>query len=327
MKSIKSFFIFSSFLFIQSSFAATHTLKVFSTRQFAKNVGKKIKKKFLEEYDCDIKFISYNGTHHMLTLIKRNSTNADMVIGVFHDNFGDAKVRKCFIDLPKLPSYINVPHKWEDSKFWPIYYGTLAFVYNSKKVKNVPTSFKELCDSDHKIVIMDPRISNVGLSLMLWIEKISQGKEGGSHNLWKKLKPRILTITKRWSEAYSLFIQGEAPICLAYTTSPMYHRLIEKVNDIKAANFKNGHYISYGVAGILKTSRNKKLAKILLDSLFKEEHQKDIVYREYNYPVISLKDSLPKEYLETRKILNPLSPVEVFKNKEAYISSWLNGLS
>ena len=47
-------------------------------------------------------------------------------------------------------------------------------------------------------------------------------------DVWRKLKPRILTVSKSWDEAYGLFLKGEAPLVLSYTTSPAYHIIEEK---------------------------------------------------------------------------------------------------
>ena len=40
---------------------------------------------------------------------------------------------------------------------------------------------------------------------------------------WRKLAPKVVTVTQGWSEAYDLFLKGEADMVLSYTTSPAYH--------------------------------------------------------------------------------------------------------
>ena len=37
-----------------------------------------------------------------------------------------------------------------------------------------------------------------------------------------------MTVTKGWSEAYGLFLEGEADMVLSYTTSPAYHLIAEE---------------------------------------------------------------------------------------------------
>ena len=57
---------------------------------------------------------------------------------------------------------------------------------------------------------------------------------------WRRLKPRILTTTPGWSEAYALFTKGEAPMVLSYTTSPAYHMIAENDARYQAASFAEG---------------------------------------------------------------------------------------
>ena len=52
---------------------------------------------------------------------------------------------------------------------------------------------------------------------------------------WAKLSDNILTTTKGWSEAYfSLFLAGEAPMVLSYSTSPAYHMAVEGTDQYQA---------------------------------------------------------------------------------------------
>ena len=42
------------------------------------------------------------------------------------------------------------------------------------------------------------------------------------------LADNIVTVTPGWSEAYGLFLDGEADAVLSYTTSPAYHLIAEQ---------------------------------------------------------------------------------------------------
>ena len=77
------------------------------------------------------------------------------------------------------------------------YYGYFAFVQNRDLPS--PHSFRELADSDLKIVIQDPRSSTPGLGLLMWV-KAAYGDEAPA--IWKGLSDNIVTVTKGWSEAY-----------------------------------------------------------------------------------------------------------------------------
>ena len=56
-----------------------------------------------------------------------------------------------------------------------------------------------------------------------------------SDKIWERLSPKIVTVTKGWSEAYGLFLEGEADLVLSYTTSPAYHIMAEEDKKYKAA--------------------------------------------------------------------------------------------
>jgi thiamine transport system substrate-binding protein len=78
-------------------------------------------------------------------------------------------------------------------------------------------------------VIQDPRSSTPGLGLLLWVKAAYGDKAGRSGGL----ADNIVTVTPGWSEAYGLFLEGEADMVLSYTTSPAYH-LIAESDDTKA---------------------------------------------------------------------------------------------
>ena len=113
---------------------------------------------------------------------------------------------------------------------------------------------------DIKIVIQDPRSSISGLALVLWVKKI-YGKDAGEY--WQKLAPKILTVTKGWSEAYGLFTDGEAGGVLSFTTSPAYHIVVEEDNTKQAAIFKEGHYPFFELAAKLNPQRTTHFLQCL----------------------------------------------------------------
>ncbi len=157
-----------------------------------------------------------------------------------------------------------------------------------RELKNVPDSFEALASmpKNFKIVIQDPRSDTSGLGLFLWVKSVYGDKAG---EYWKRLAPHILTITKGWSEAYGLFLKGEADMVLSYTTSPAYHIVEENKTNIKAATFKEGHYGQIEVAAVLKSSKQQALAQKFLAFMHSQTFANIIPTTNWAYPVI--KDS------------------------------------
>ena len=83
---------------------------------------------------------------------------------------------------------------------------------------------------------------------------------------WKKLNKKIIAVTKGWPDAYyNILLAGEADIVLSYTTSPAAHIMFEENYDYSAINFEEGNYLTIEFAGILKSSKNKKIANNFLN--------------------------------------------------------------
>ncbi len=129
-----------------------------------------------------------------------------------------------------------MPGGWTDTTFLPFDYGHFAIVYDTEKMKNPPKSLDELVNGDpsQKIILQDPRSSTPGLGFLLWMKSVYGEKAGEA---WAKLKPRILTTSPGWSEAYGLFTKGEAPMVFSYVTSPAYHMTAENTERYQAAAF------------------------------------------------------------------------------------------
>jgi thiamine transport system substrate-binding protein len=112
-------------------------------------------------------------------------------------------------------------------------------------------------------------------------------------DIWRGLKPHILTLSRGWSEAYGLFLDGQADMVLSYTTSPAYHAIAEKDDKYAFADFAEGFVPQVEVAGVLKSARQPELARQFLAYLLTTEAQTVIPTTNWMYPVLDLGDALP----------------------------------
>src|SRR6185295_2163159 len=144
-----------------------------------------------------------------------------------------------------------------------------------------------------KIIIEDPRTSTPGLGFLLWMKEVFGEKAADA---WRKLKPRILTVTPGWSEAYGLFTKGEAPMVLSYSTSPAYHVIEEKSERYKAALFSEGHYIQIEIAGMIATSAEPELARKFLAFMMSPDFQDVIPTTNWMLPAGKTSQPLPAAF-------------------------------
>ena len=306
-----------------------NTLTIYTYDSFVSDWGPGpiIKKKFEDKFKIHLEFVTVDSAATLLTkvILEGSSTKADIVLGLDMNLLDEANKSNLFFkhSLEHLINIIDLPIEWESENFTPYNYGYFAFVYNNKKFTNPPNSMEELINNtDARIVIQDPRTSTPGLGLLTWIKAIYGNKAGDA---WKKLNKKIISVTKGWTDAYyNIFLAGEADMVLSYTTSPAAHIMFENNYDYSAINFSEGNYITIEFAGILKSSKNKLLAKKFLRFMLTEDFQSIIPLTNIMYPVIKVND-LPEAYksLEIPKVLQ-IDPTIINTNKEDWIEEWLN---
>ena len=110
------------------------------------------------------------------------------------------------------------------------------------------------------------------------------------------MSDNIVTVTPGWSEAYGLFLEGEAEGVLSYTTSPAYHIIAAKDFSKKAAIFTEGHLMQIEVAAIMASTDKEKLAKSFLAFLLSDKVQSIIPTTNWMYPVKKPTLALPEAF-------------------------------
>jgi thiamine transport system substrate-binding protein len=142
---------------------------------------------------------------------------------------------------------------------------------------------------------------------------------------WTRLKPRIVTYTKGWSEAYGLFLKGEADMVLSYATSPAYHIGAENKTQYKAAAFSEGHYLHVELAGMTRTARQPELAKRFLAFMLSDGFQSLIPEGNWMMPAKRPSTGMPASFAGViepgRALLIP--PAEVRAQRRSFIDAWL----
>lgn len=321
MKPTKFIIALSALTTSLSAFAEKPVLNVYTYDSFASKYGPaaELEKLFEKDCECDVRFLPFENGVTMLNRVRLegNKTKADVVVGI--DNFTQPEAEKSglFAENDLTTQDLSLPFMWESHTFYPYDYGEYAFIYNKEKLKNPPTSLKELMErQDLKVIYQDPRTSTVGRGFLVWVNQALSSK-GNISEFWEKLAKHTVTIGKGWSETYGAYLKGEADLVLSYTTSPLYHQWYENDDKNVAAIFEEGHLVQVELAAILKSSSQKALAQQFLRFLHKPESQKMIAKANIMKPVIS-GDLDPK--------LSALPKINILDNQQPnsdVIRNWL----
>ena len=102
-------------------------------------------------------------------------------------------------------------------------------------------------------------------------------------------------MTSGWSEGWGMFQNGEAPLCISYTTSPAYNVEYENDSRYVALIFDEGHVHQVEGFGLLKNAPNPNGAKAFMDFMISKEAQETLPLTQWMYPVNS-SVNLPDSY-------------------------------
>ncbi|MFQ5985262.1 MAG: thiamine ABC transporter substrate binding subunit [Alphaproteobacteria bacterium] len=317
---------------VPSDAAEKPALRVYTYDSFTADwgPGPAIKDAFEAECGCTLAYVSLGDAGELLTRLRLEGerTKADVVLGLDTNLMAEAQATGLLAPHGVDLSGLELPIAWEDDVFVPFDYGYFAFVFDKTRLENPPETLDELVNGDpsDKIVIEDPRTSTPGLGLLLWMQKV-YGDEASE--AWAKLERRVLTVTKGWSEAYGLFLDGEAPMVLSYTTSPAYHRIVEDDDRIAAAIFPEGHYLQVEVAARVAGSGEPELARQFLAFVVSPAFQKLIPTGNWMYPVVTPEEGLPPAFVALPRPETSLlyTPEEVAANRKGWIDAWLEAMS
>jgi len=309
--------------------AQTPVLTVYTYDSFVPGwgPGPAIEAAFEAECACDLRFVAAGDGAALLARLQLEGARspADVVLGL--DTNLTARALATGLFAPHGQTARNdLPTPYDDTHFLPFDWSWFAFVHDTTKLPNPPKSFEELAASDVKIIIQDPRSSTPGLGLVLWV-KAAYGDRSGE--IWEGLADNIVTVTPGWSEAYGLFLEGEADMVLSYTTSPAYHLIAENDATKSAAPFTEGHYMQIEVAGKLASAPQPELADRFLAFMATDGFQGVIATTNWMYPAHTPASGLPEgfETLHRPEVSLLIASEDVPATMEGAVEEWRAALA
>ena len=226
-------------------------------------------------------------------LLEGENTECDVIFGVTDDLAGkiidrlEPYASPCASDI-----YPDIVFD-DTNRLIPFDWGVFAFVWDTESSIVPPKSLQDLTKEEYKdkVILIDPRTSSVGTGLMMWTYNVL-----GENWLewWKAMSDNALTIASGWSSAYGLFTEGEAPIVLSYTTSPVYHVMNENTTRYQTLVFEEGHEATIEAVGIIKGTKHRKEAEAFIDFIL-SEGQVNLAVTNSMYPSVKSAE-VPEAY-------------------------------
>lgn len=316
-------------------FAAAEELVVYTYDSFVSwGPAQAIKEKFEAMFPgVTLVWVAVGDSSEMLSRLiaelRLGTTPADVFLGLADVELPRALAHGVFqpYDPEKIPNLADVPQDLIFDKtghVLPYDHGYVTFVYDSQLLPEelVPKTLDDLLRPElrGKIIVTDPRTSSPGLSFLLWT--IAHYGEEWS-NYWRKLLPNLLTITKGWSEAYDMFLAGEAPIVLSYSTDTAYSYIEHGSLRYQVITLDGEAYRQVEGMGIVRGTPKVELAHAFLNLVLSVEIQELMPTTQWMFPVNS-RAKLPAgyEYAVIPEKPVSLDPQLVGEKLEEWLTQW-----
>ncbi len=265
----------------------------------------------------------------LIAELRLGAIPADVFLGLADVELPRALAHNVFqpYDSARIPNLADVPEELIFDKtghVLPYDHGYVTFVYDSELLPEelVPKTLDDLLRPElrGKIIVTDPRTSSPGLSFLLWT--IAHYGEGWL-DYWRKLIPSLLTITKGWSEAYDLFLAGEAPIVLSYSTDTAYSYIEHGSLRYLVITPDEEAYRQVEGMGIVRGTDEPELAHAFLNLVLSVEIQELMPTTQWMFPV-NAKARLPAgyEYAVIPEKPVALDPALVGEKLEEWLNLW-----
>jgi thiamine transport system substrate-binding protein len=254
-----------------------------------------IEASFEDRYDVDVQFLALSDSREMLArLIDETGAGrptADVFIGVEAADLARVKRLGLFEPLSpaEVPSLDAIPEPLlldPDRSLVPYEHGYITLVYDAEAMGEtpLPRTFEELAGPEYRemLILEDPRISSPGLSFLLWT--IHRFGDPGYLQYWDDLLPNVLTIAGGWSEAYNLFLAGEAPMVVSFSTDTAYSVIAADSTRYRVLLLDNQGYRTLYLMGVVRDSPRPILARALIDLVLSVPIQELIPTTEWMFP-------------------------------------------
>ncbi|MFC6277166.1 thiamine ABC transporter substrate-binding protein [Psittacicella hinzii] len=279
-------------------------------------VDKQISALFEPQCGCKINWILDQHQYQMLnryalTASKKNATPVDVIVGVdiTSATLANSTYKKLFRPINYQVSALNnfpFAQTWNNTYAQPLTSSAVTVMYNTYKFKPSENyaSFVDLINKmPFTFIFGDPRSNDLGRTLNQIIAYY--GKDATQQEvLWQKIKAKTVTVGKGWSSSYGIFAKGESQAALAYSSSIIYHTLVEHKTNLQPLLI--GDAVPFLVDSVLLPVKSKqpKLAEQFAKFLLTPEAQK--VFFKYNssYPVVNIDSVLSEQEQAVAKTIN-----------------------
>jgi len=325
--------------------AQEKTLTVMTHDSFA--VSEDLVTQFEEENGVKLVFLKSGDTGSALNraILMKNSPEADVFYGVDNTFLSRALDEDLFLSYD-APALQEIPDEFQldaEKRALPVDYGDVCINYDKAYFAShdlaLPQSLDDLLKpvygqgtgKEGMLVAENPAVSSTGLAFLL--ATIAEYGEDGYLDYWQALKENGLVVVNDWSTAYYTNFSGSSgkgaqPMAVSYASSPAVEVVYasEPLDDAPTASLvgQGMCFRQIEFVGILKSTKNEKLAKKFVDFMLDKDFQEDMPLQMYVYPV-NPQAQLPEVFVKYNQVpdsVSSLDPALIAEKREAWLQAW-----
>ncbi|UPW02036.1 thiamine ABC transporter substrate-binding protein [Halorussus gelatinilyticus] len=203
--------------------------------------------------------------------------------------------------------------------------GYISLVYDESKIQKQPETFQDLLKERYSgdLIVQNAKTAATGRAFLLWT--VNTLGEDQYLDYWQKLKENGIKMLGSWSDAYTAYENGEAPMVVSYSTDQVYAHRQDKDLTKHRVGFLNdqGYANPEGMAKFAGTDK-PELAEAFMDFMLSKQAQKQIAQLNVQYPATDWAP-LGAEFKKYAK--EPANPVtftyeELQGNLDGWVDSW-----
>ena len=305
------------------------------------SVSESVIQDFEKQNNVTVKFIKNGdaGTILNQAVLTKNAPIADVLYGVDNSFLSRALDADLFVPYAS-PELANIPASYKldpQNRELPVDYGDVCINidnawFTSKNIP-VPATLEDLLKPGYKglLAVENPAISSPGLAFLL--ATISYFGDPGYLDYWKELRANGLVVVNDWTTAYYTNFSGSSgkggqPMVVSYASSPAAEVLYATPEPASAPTAsilgKDTCFRQVEFVGILKGTKNLKMAQKFVDFMLGKAFQKDVPLQMFVYPVNQtavLPDVFIK-YAQTAPEPAQMDPATIAQNRDQWIKDW-----
>ena len=295
---------------------------------------------FEGEHNVKVAFLDSGDTGEALNkaILSKGSPLADVFYGL-DNTFLSRALEEDIFEPYTSPLLAQIPEELvldDEHRLLPTDWGDVCLNYDkawfAEKGLSPPGSLEDLSKAEYRglTVVENPATSSPGLAFLL--TTIGHFGRDGYLDYWRTLRENDVWVESDWTQAYygqfSAASEGNRPIVVSYATSPaaeVYYSEGQYETPPTAAVVASGTcFRQVEFVGILKGTKQRRLARAFVDWMLDRRFQEDIPLHMWVFPA-NREATLPQVFVDfAQEAEEPVivAPDEIAARREEWIAAW-----